>query len=1293
MAKKSGEQKSQKPTEIVTNVSGGIEFNSDRTDITGDVIGRDKNVSITITDAQQYDVHGLANPYLGLQSFTYADHTKYAGREKLITETVTRLTTPDDPLALLFVTGASGSGKSSFVQAGVLPALEIHYDALQVKHAVFRPSRDPLAALSDVMWRQLGLPTFDAHAASPANFGNFLQAHTPTQQVNVIVIDQFEELFTQSAAQPRDAFFAVLTQLLPFRSTHTHIIATIRVDYLPELFALPTLYDIAKHGIDLRVMRVDELREAIQQPLRTVHPDSNKRFQSELVEWLAQDAAEDAAYLPLLQVTLEEIWRRGTLTVESYTNLTDAIKQRADKVLEYQDYDAAQPNQPRSSEEQAAILNLCLDLVDVSLDDEARRDVRRRRSKRELISGAPDRPQLIDTLTKARLLSVGTEDGEYAHVKVDLIHETLLSNWDRLRQAIVERRHELRERVRFEQQLKEWLGQKRSNDYLLNGVRLAEARELERRDDIALRSADAKDFTRLSAEREDARRQKEFSDARKLAQETEARRQAEEKRASDAERSARRLRRRNRIITAIGILALLVAIVAIFFGVNAYQQQRLSRSRELAAVALEQDNIRPERGLLIAIEAAQAADTFESQDALRQIILVSPPLRVLRGHEDQVYSAVFSPDGKYIVTASKDQTARVWDTTTGEEVLVLRGLKGLVSGAQFSPDGKYIVTASLDPQVWDAATGKEVAVLHGHTNWVLSAAFSRDGKQIVTTSLDGTARVWNAMAGKEVAVLTGHTDKIDSAQFSPDGMHIVTASWDGTARVWDATTGQEVLALRGHESNVNSAVYSPDGKQIVTASWDGTARVWDATTGQEVLALRGHESLVSSAAFSPDGKYIVTAGADKTVRVWDAVTSREVLVLRGHEDVVNNAAFSPDGKYIVSDSDDYTARVWDAATRQEVAVLRGHEDVVSSAAFSPDGKHVVTASYDGTARVWDAAASTSQEVATLRGHENYVMSAAFSPDGKYIVTASWDGTARVWDATTSQAVAVLRGHEKNVNTATFSPDGKQIVTASYDGTARVWDTRTGQEVLVLRGHEGTVASAAFSSDEKYVITASYDGTARVWNATTSQEVLVLRGYENFVNSAAFSPDGKYVVTAGSSGIARVWDARTSQEVMALRGHELGINSVAFSPDGKYVVTASADKTARVWDARTGQEVLVLRGHDDRVWKAAFSLDGKYVVTAGADNTARVWDVTTGQEVAVLRGHQDDVRGAAFSPDGKYIVTASADGTARIYLVHIEDLIALAKTRVTRGLTCNERVQYLHEDVICATSTSAVTPTP
>jgi hypothetical protein len=891
-----------------TTTSGGANIDGDNIHIGGDVVGRDKIVSLTtnITDAQQVDVRGLANPYLGLQSFAHADHAKYAGREKLIAATVARLTAPDAPLSLLFVTGASGSGKSSFVQAGVLPALEKHYTALTVKWAVFRPARDPLAALADALWRQLGLPPFDA--ASSADFGDFLQVHTPPQQVNVIVIDQFEELFTQAAAQPRDALFNLLTQLPPFRSTYTHLIATVRADYLPELFARPALYDIAKHGLDLRVMSVDELREAIQQPLRAAYPDNAKRFQAGLVEQLAQDAAEDAAYLPLLQVTLEEIWRKGALTIGSYTNLADAIKQRADKVLAYQDYDAAQPDQPRPPDEQAAILNLCLDLVDVSLDDEARRDVRRRRSKDELISGAPERARLIDTLTQARLLSVDAEPGEPARVEVDLIHETLLSNWDRLRQAVAERRHELRQRVRFEQRLKEWIEQNRSDDYLLSSVRLAEARDLEHRGDVALHNAEAKDFVRRSVESEEARRQKELDDARKLAE-------SEKKRAEEQTRSAAKLRQRAVYLASALVVALLAIGVALFFNAQSNQaeanavvqrdeaqrQSRISLSRQLAAQSISHVDNQFDLALLLSIEASLANDTTEARNSLLTGLERHPGLMTtLHGHTSWtswVSSVAFSPDGKTLASSSGDNTFTLWDVS--------------------------------NPKV-PVQLGK---LLSGHTGQVSSVAFSPDSKTLAssdkgnTNSGDNTIVLWDVSDPKYPIQLgkplSGMTAGVTSVAFSPDGKTLASGSGDHTIILWDVSNPKSPVQLgkplNGHTAEVTSVAFSPDGKTLASSSGDSTIILWDVSNPKSPVQLgkplSGHTAEVTSVAFSQDGKTLASGSRDKTIILWDVSNPKSPVQLgaplSGHIDEVESVAFSPDGKTLASSSQDYTIILWD----------------------------------------------------------------------------------------------------------------------------------------------------------------------------------------------------------------------------------------------------------------------------------------------------------------------------------------------------------------------------------------------
>ncbi|MFA5099250.1 MAG: WD40 repeat domain-containing protein, partial [Candidatus Omnitrophota bacterium] len=287
--------------------------------------------------------------------------------------------------------------------------------------------------------------------------------------------------------------------------------------------------------------------------------------------------------------------------------------------------------------------------------------------------------------------------------------------------------------------------------------------------------------------------------------------------------------------------------------------------------------------------------------------------KTLHGHTDWVNTAQFSPDGKKIVTASDDGTAKVWDALSGKELLTLRGHAGWVLSAEFSPDSKKIVTASSDvtAKVWDALSGKELLTLQGHAGWVLSAEFSPDSRKIVTASFDKTAKVWDALSGEELQTLQGHTDRVNTAQFSPDSRKIVTASNDKTVRIWYASNGEEFQTLQSHTDRVNTAQFSSDSKKIVTASDDKTAKVWDALSGKELQTLQGHTNAVYTARFSPDSNKIVTASTDDTAKVWDALSGKELLTLQGHTNAVYTARFSPDGNKIVTAGADGTAKIWD----------------------------------------------------------------------------------------------------------------------------------------------------------------------------------------------------------------------------------------------------------------------------------------------------------------------------------------------------------------------------------------------
>ena len=627
-------------------------------------------------------------------------------------------------------------------------------------------------------------------------------------------------------------------------------------------------------------------------------------------------------------------------------------------------------------------------------------------------------------------------------------------------------------------------------------------------------------------------------------------------------------------------------------------------------------------------------------------------------HQSWVKCAAFSPDGKRVVTASNDLTARVWDALTGEPVTHPLKHGGEVSSARFSPDGKRVVTASWDgtAQVWNAQTGQPVTGPLKHEKPVRWAEFSPDGRRVVTASEDHTARVWDAQTGRPLTGPLQQQGSVEYAQFSPDGQRIVTASFDPwgsqdpTARVWDAHTGQPLTGPLKHGDGVCCAQFSPDGRRIVTASWDNTARVWDAQTGQPLTEALKHVKRVHWAQFSPDARRIVTASEDNTARVWDALTGRPLTEPLQHRAPLSYVQFSPDGRRIITASWDHTARVWDAETGQPLSAALEHGGAVWSAQFSPDGQRVVTASADNTACEWHAA--TGPPLAAALTHPGPLVLAQFSPDGRRVVTASRDSTARVWDAQTGQPVTDPLSHQQPVNSAQFSPDGKRVVTASQDSTARVWDAQTGKPLTGPLSHYKPVYWAQFSPDGKRIVTVAetgpWDGAVWIWDAQTGQAVTGPLKKGGAPASAQFSPDGQRVVAAHWDNTARVWDAQTGRLLIESLNHTEPVAWAEFSRDGRRVLTASADRTARVWDAQTGRPLGEPMKHADYVLLAHFSPDGQRVVTASRGSTARVWDAQTGQPLTGPLKHERSVNCAQFSPDGGRVVTASDDHTARVW---------------------------------------------
>ncbi|WDD32958.1 AAA-like domain-containing protein [Nostoc sp. UHCC 0926] len=367
------------------------------------------------------------------------------------------------------------------------------------------------------------------------------------------------------------------------------------------------------------------------------------------------------------------------------------------------------------------------------------------------------------------------------------------------------------------------------------------------------------------------------------------------------------------------------------------------------------------------------------------------------GHSEEVFSVVFSPDGKTLASASRDNTIKLWNLDTGKEITTLTGHSSWVNSVVFSPDGKTLASASRDNTIklWNLHTGKEITTLTGHSSWVNSVVFSPDGKTLASASRDNTIKLWNLHTGKEITTLTGHSSWVNSVVFSPDGKTLAFASRDNTIKLWNLHTGKEITTLTGHSSWVNSVVFSPDGKTLAFASRDNTIKLWNLHTGKEITTLTGHSSWVNSVVFSPDGKTLAFASRDNTIKLWNLHTGKEITTLTGHSSWVNSVVFSPDGKTLAFASRDNTIKLWNLHTGKEITTLTGHSSWVNSVVFSPDGKTLAFASRDNTIKLWNL--HTGKEITTLTGHSDYVYSVVFSPDGKTLASASTDKTIKLWN--------------------------------------------------------------------------------------------------------------------------------------------------------------------------------------------------------------------------------------------------------------------------------------------------------
>lgn len=1195
-------------------------------------------------------VFGLC-PYKGLNYFDETDADLFVGREGLTARLVERVLdltggqTPSETRFLAIV-GSSGSGKSSLVRAGVVPALHWEKVSADWEVHILTPTAHPLESL--VLSLSEETSSFAASAAlmddlarDPRSLHLYAKRQVNVEQCShlLLVIDQFEELFTLCRAEAEQIAF--IDNLLTAASEIDGpiiVLITLRADFYAHCAAYPALRTaLASQQEYIGAMRDDELRRAIEEPARR----GRWELEPGLVELLLHDVGHEPGALPLLSHALLETWhrRRGrVLTLSGYAasgGVRGAIAETAEAVF------ADQFN----PEQKAIARRIFLRLTELG-DETATGDTRRRANYTELILNPAQREiteSVLKVLADARLIITSADS-------VEVAHEALIREWPTLCGWLEDNREDLRLHRQLTEAAQEWASRGYTADVLYRGIRLAQACEWAGRHEMELNIQEREYLVASQAladcetVEKETQRQRELEAAHKLAE-------AERRRAEEQAHSTVQLRKRSIYLAVAFMIAIGMALIAGFMSWQARTASRMATSRELAAAAFNNLEIDPERSVLLGMEAISSAYTLEAENVLHQAVLASRVRLSIPAHEPGVpISVVFSPDGRRLATASPDEGVKIWDSTSGELIFSTTG-----HYASFSPDGRVLATVIFDGTVklWDAATGEEIDH-SGSIDATIGVVFSPDGSRLATVTSGNLPRIWDLKTGEELLNFPGHTEYVSSAFFSPDGTRLLTASDDGTARVWDTTSGEQLFNLPSHLGWVWSAVYSPDGSRIASASGN-EAVIWDAKRGEKLLTLSGHKNTVNAVAFSPDSTRLATGSEDRLVKIWDATTGKELYTLPGHNGAVYTLAFSPDGARLASGSDDGSVRIWDLTANREWFSTRNPQGVSTQVVFSPDGKTMARVEKN-IVRIWDP--SSGQDLLTLSAYNNLVSALCFSPDGKYLVTAGDTAKVILWDITSGAQLTSWSAHTGRLNALAISPDGKLLATGSDDYKVKIWE---------------------LSALEK--------------NNPSPPQVVLTFDLVSEIKSVAFSPDGNRLAAGVYSGTVKIWDMASHAELLSLRGHSEAIMSIAFSLDEERVATASLDGTARVWNARTGNELLTLSGHTGAVMGVAFSPVENRLATASRDGAVKIWDGDRGQELLTFFGDGEGLNCLAYSPDGTRLATSSDTGI-QVYLLKIEDLVALARQRVTRGLTGEECQKFLHkEPAACAEPAPVSNATP
>lgn len=1163
------------------------------------------------------------NPYRGLAAFREADADVFFGRGVLVDQLVARLTRQ----RAVAVVGPSGSGKSSVVRAGVLPRLR--GDGAFVTTMV--PGTHPLAELEVALSRVAAVELADVAdevVGSPDGLTRLVRRVLPSPGGDlVLVVDQFEELFTQSDPTERDLVLTALTAAVDDADAPVRVVVTLRADFLGAALSHPTAGRLLRERcVMVTPLTDDELHDVIVRPAGV----AGVAVDPALATAVVADAARAPGSLPMVQFALTEVFASahdsGLMTLEAYRRIggiEGVLGQRAEEVHAALD-EMARPMA------RALFRRLVMPTRD---GPPARR--RALRSELEHVPGA-----VIDAFGDARLL-LFDRDEESREPTVEVSHEALFRAWPRLAAWIEEEADDLRLLHHLTAAAVEWDGGGRADAELYRGGRLDSALDFAGRHRHAL---SAKEQAFLDAARDRRRRQ-----------------------AASSARTLRRLR----LLTgglAVGlVLALVGALVALDQRRQVQAEQRVAVARELAAASTAVADEDAELAVLLALEAVDRTRSVdgtvlrEAESALHRAVTSSRSVLHVDGTGGSV---AWHPDGSVFATEGPEESGLVdvRDTATGELVQSYVGHEIDINDVIFSPDGALLATTGDDGflRVWDSEDGELRAEVEGQFDaW--GVTFSPDGTLVAASwSREGTVRVLDLDDGGpplEIDIATPPWG--NSISFDPDGTRLAMASIDGVV-IHDVVTGERVRRLN-NTPFAEAVAWSPDGRWIASTSPDALPRITEAASGEVHVELDDHDSKVFGLDWSADASRLATVSIDGLARVFEVTAdgaARRVEV-GARDGALWGVDLSDDGELLLTgDSISTSTRVWavganGGAEWANLAISRAPPH--SAASFSPGGDEVAVTGLDEAALVWSPDTGTRTRVGIdLRPATEVEV----SPDGDLVATADAGDVVHVWDPGSGEEQFTVDVPGLVAEELAWHPDGGLLAITGDDlraaGRIAITD-RSGELVTVLEDGETdrSAVDVAFSADGRWLVSSRRPSSRndptlpslRIWDWEREEVVADL---PTFATVLAVDPAGTRIAAADQDGEVGLWDPQSQEQHASLVGHTGDVTGIAFSADGTRIATSSLDGTVRLWRADTGEVQLVLHGHDG------------------------------------------PVHAVAFGPDGDRLVS-TAPGLARIWALDIDDLTSIAARRVTRSLTDDECQQYLHVERCGMEAVTAAAP--